>query len=201
MAGIGIYLVAAVLLVGAGAAKAARPGDTARALIEVVRHEGRPPRLSLRVASSAVRLLAGAEAVLGVAAIVFPITPLAALVAASYVAFAAFVLYARARGGPLATCGCFGSPDTPPTLTHAVVNLCLAAGAVGVAIGAGVATGAGAGAGAGVRTLAGVLSAQPYGGIPLLVASAVAAGLAFAVLSPLARLDALRHFDPTGVRR
>jgi hypothetical protein len=74
-------------------------------------------------------------------------------------------------------------------VTHAVVDLGLCAGAVGVAV-AGV-----------TGTVAGVLAHQPYDGVPLLVASALTAGLAFAVLVPLARLNALRHFDPTGVRR
>ena len=46
----------------------------------------------------------------------------ALLVAASYAAFTAFVLLARSRGGVLASCGCFGRADTPPTTTHVVVT-------------------------------------------------------------------------------
>ncbi len=33
------------------------------------------------------------------------------------------VAYARSRGGALASCGCFGTPDTPATLLHVVVDL------------------------------------------------------------------------------
>lgn len=193
MALVGIYLAACGLLVVAGVAKSARPGDTARALAELSRRGGRRG-VPMAVLSTAVRLLAGLEAAIGLAALVFPHRALAALVAASYLAFAVFVLYARAQGGVLATCGCFGSPDTPPTVLHAVVDLGLAAGGVGVAV-AGV-----------TGTIGTVLSHQPFAGVPLVLASALTAGLAFAVLSPLARLNALRHFDPghvetTGVHR
>ncbi|MBO0693280.1 MAG: hypothetical protein J2P58_10325 [Acidimicrobiaceae bacterium] len=193
MALVGIFLVAAGLLAAAGVAKSARPGDTARALAELSRR-GERRGLPMSVLSPAVRLLAGLEAVIGLAALVYPNRVLAALVAASYLAFAGFVLYARAKGGVLATCGCFGSPDTPPTVLHAVVDLGLCAGGVGVAV-------------AGVSgTIGAVLADQPYHGVPLVVASVLTAGLAFAVLSPLARLTALRQFDPrhfetTGVQR
>lgn len=183
MALVGIYLVAVGLLVVAGAAKSARPGDTARALAELSRRGGRRG-VPMRLLRPGVRLLAGLEGALGVAALVVPDRTLAALVAASYLVFAGFVLYARARGGVLATCGCFGSPDTPPTVLHALVDLGLCAGGVGVAV-------------AGFSgTIGAVLADQPYDGVPLVVASALTAGLAFAVLSPLARLTALRHFDP-----
>jgi len=186
MALVGIYLVAVGLLGFAGAAKFARPGDTARALAELSGH-GNRRGVPMRILSPGVRVLAGLEALLGVGALVFPIRPLAALVAASYLAFAGFVLYARAKGGVLATCGCFGSPDTPPTVLHAVIDLGLCAGAVGIAI-------------AGVSgTIGGVLAHQPYHAVPLVVASALTAGLTFAVLSPLARLTALRHFDPSHI--
>lgn len=195
MALVGIYFVAVGLLVVAGVAKASRPGDTARALAELSRSgrsggaEGGRRGLPLRFLVPAVRTLAGVEAAIGLAALVYPIRPLAALVAASYLAFAVFVLYARSKGGVLATCGCFGSPDTPPTLLHAVVDLGLGAGGVGVAL-AGTSD-----------TIAGVLAHQPFDGVPLVVASVLTAGLAFAVLSPLARLNALRHFEPSGVSR
>lgn len=188
MALVGIYLVAVGLLVVAGAAKAARPGDTARALAELSRR-GQRRGIPVGTLSWAVRLLAGAEAALGLAGLVVPTRTLAALVAVSYLSFAGFVLYARAQGGVLATCGCFGSPDTPPTILHAVVDLGLCAGGVGVAV-------------AGVSgTLVGVLARQPFDGAPLVVASILTAGLAFAVLSPLARLNALRQLNPTGGRR
>ena len=69
-----------------------------------------------------MRLLALGEAALGLAAVLVGGRLTALLVAGSYAAFTAFVLLARARGGVLASCGCFGRADTPPTTTHVVVT-------------------------------------------------------------------------------
>ena len=121
---IGLYLVAAGLLVVAGVAKAARPDDTARAMAALL-----PGPLPLRLLRWRVRAGALAEAALGVVAVVFPRPVTAALVALSYVCFFGVVAFARWRGGPLATCGCFGRPDTPPTALHLVIDLVLAAAA------------------------------------------------------------------------
>ena len=51
-----------------------------------------------------------------------------ALVAGSFAGFAVVVAFARHRGGAIASCGCFGTPDTPATLVHVAVNTGLAAG-------------------------------------------------------------------------
>ena len=75
---IGLYLVAAGLLVVAGVAKALRPDDTARALAALARPRRRDGHLvPLRVARGVVRTGALAEAALGIAALVLP-RPLAA---------------------------------------------------------------------------------------------------------------------------
>jgi hypothetical protein len=184
MALLGIYLVACGLLALAGAAKAARPGDTARALWELASAARSGSRVRLTGLVWVVRVLAAIEGALGVAGLVYPHRPIAVVVTFSYLAFAVFVLYARARGGSLATCGCFGSPDTPPTVLHALVDVALASGALGLV----VASPAG--------TIVGVLEGQAFDGWPLVAASAVTGVLAFAVMSPLARLAALRHLDP-----
>jgi hypothetical protein len=178
MALLGIYLMGCVLLAAAGAAKAARPADTARALAMSV---SRPPT---RRWVHAVRILAGAEAVIGVVGIVRPDPVVAGVVAASYLAFTAFVLFAMAKGGALSTCGCFGSPDTPPTISHAAINFLVAVASVVVA--ATVADG----------WLGTVARHQYLRGVPLFVAVLVAAWLAFLVMSPLARLQALRRMEP-----
>jgi hypothetical protein len=172
MALIGLYLVACVLLVAAGVAKAARPGDTARALHDMT---------GLPALVVAVRLGAGAEALLGVGGLIYPSRGIAILVAGSYAVFGCFVLYARAKGGLLATCGCFGSVDTPPTLTHVVVDAALAASAAGVAW-----TGLSG-------WLPSLLSHQYGSGVPLVAAAALCAWLIILVLSPLTRLDAVRR--------
>jgi hypothetical protein len=178
MAAFGVYLVGCALLVVAGAGKAARPGDTARAIAGAF---GGPPA---RLWISAVRGLAAAEAVVGILGIVAPGPVIGLVVGVSFAAFTAFVLYARATGGALSTCGCFGSPDTPPTVLHAVLDAGVSVAALLVAAewpGGSV----------------GHFLGHQYGhGIPLVVASAIAAWLAFLVMAPLARLGALRYMQP-----
>ncbi len=145
---IGLYLVAAALLVGAGVAKAVRPDDTARAFGSTFRVP--PERLR-----AWVRVGAAVEAGVGVVALVWPGPIPAALVAASYFGFAATLAVVRSTGGAIASCGCFGSPDTPATATHVVVDICLGAAAVAVAA-------------AGIRgSVLGLLAAQPWRGVPL----------------------------------
>ena len=106
-----LLAAAALLLAGAGLIKLARPSTTAKAL-DV------PPIL--------VRGAAAAEAGVGLVTLFVGGWWPAVLVGASYVAFAAFVASALLSGRPLATCGCFGEPDTPPTRTHVVIDLAFA---------------------------------------------------------------------------
>ena len=109
---VGPYLAAALLLVLAGAQKVRDPKPLVRAARSV----------GLAVPAPAVRLAAAAEAALGIAALTTTSALVAAGVALSYAGFTAFVLLALARGGVLASCGCFGKADTPPTRTHAAVT-------------------------------------------------------------------------------
>ena len=114
---IALLVAAAALLVFAGGAKVARPDDTARAL---------------RVSPHLVRGAAALEAAVGAGALVTgPV--LGYLVAASYTGFGVFVLTALRRGTPLSSCGCVGEPDTPPTVSHGVADLVLAAGSFAAA--------------------------------------------------------------------
>lgn len=170
----GPYLAACLLLVAAGTAKAVRPADTARAVAATV-----PFRLAL--VGPVVRVVAAAEALVGIAGLVRPAPWPAALVAASYLGFAVFVAAARARGGPLASCGCFGTPDTPATRLHVVVDLALAGSAATVA--ASVPAG----------WLPSLLALQPWHGAPLVAVSLLAASLAYLALGPLAGLGAARR--------
>jgi hypothetical protein len=178
---IGLYLIGTALLVLAGAAKALSPGDTARALAQVL-----PGHLRLQ---GLVRIGAACEAVVGLAAFVLPRPLPAALVCASYLAFAGYVAYVRHRHGVLATCGCFGRTDTPATWLHVVVNLVLAAAAGGVAVRT-----------IGSSTLHSVLSDQPWAGLPLLLASAVGLWLTYQALVLLPSLGAARRRLATGAR-
>ena len=121
----GPFLVTTVLLAAGGALKVVRPSTTAGALRQ----------LGIPASPGVVRVGAAAELAIATAAMPDAGRPFAALVAASYLGFAAFVLVALRRQVPLSSCGCFGATDTPPTVTHLVVNLAAAAVAGAVALG------------------------------------------------------------------
>jgi len=147
----GPFAIAAVLLAAGGAAKAVRPRDTARALTAVgVRF---PRMLPGRVV---VRIGGAIEAAIGVAALLVGGPVLCALVAASYLAFAGFVVVALRSGAPISSCGCFGKVDTPPSMVHVVLDVAFAGVAAAAAFTGGVA-------------LPDVLGEQPLLGIPFLV--------------------------------
>ena len=168
------YLAACGLLLVAGLAKALRPDDTARALADLA---GSGPA-GLR---AAVRLGALAEAALGLAGLVALVPGIAAGVAASYAGFGAFVLYARRRGGVLATCGCFGTLDTPPTVLHAGLDAALALGAAWVALRA-----------PGGST-ASWLGHQPWSGAPIALEAIACAWLAALCMAAAARVAQARR--------
>jgi hypothetical protein len=67
--------------------------------------------------------------VIGAVALAAASVVAAPLVATSYAAFFVFVANALVRHLPIASCGCFGKADTPPSRVHLGVNLgaCVAA--------------------------------------------------------------------------
>lgn len=160
----GPFAIAAALLVAGGAAKAARPADTANAL----------GAMGLPRSPLLVRVGGVAEAAAGIAALAVGDRTTAVLVALSYAAFAVFVIVALRTGAPIATCGCFGKADTPPTRLHVAVNL----GAVAAAVAVAVQPSAGLGV---------VLPHQPLAGVPFLLLVACGVGLSFLLLSSLPR--------------
>lgn len=160
----GPFALATVLLAVAGVAKAARPAATAGALVAL----GLPHHQWL------VRTGGAAEALLAAVALATGEPVLAALVALSYVAFAAFVVVARWRGTPLSSCGCLGTIDTPPHPLHVALDLLAAAAAAGFALQGG--------AGIGV-----VLADQPGHGIPFVLLVVVGVGACGLVMSLLPR--------------
>lgn len=165
----GPLTIAALLIVGAGAAKARTPADTARALHAV--GVGVSPRI--------VRIGAVAEIGIGVGALFVPSPAFVALVAASYAVFAVFVLTALRAGTAISSCGCFGKIDTPPSRVHIVVDGAFACAALAVAV-------------SGVDvTLPTVIADQPMLGIPFLLLVAVGTGLAFLAFTSLPRTFAL----------
>ena len=161
----GPYLASAALLAVAGGAKLRDPLALVRALRSV----------GIAAPHLLVRAVATAELVLGLAAIGSGSRAAAAGVAVSYAVFTAFVLLALRRGGVLASCGCFGKADTPPTRTHVAVTGALAAVAGGVAVRP-------------VGALPDLLREQPGTGLPLLLTSAVVAVTAYLVLALLPAL-------------
>jgi 6,7-dimethyl-8-ribityllumazine synthase len=161
-------MIAAVLLVAAGLAKALHPDDTATAL----RGAGLP------IARLAVRLGGAIEVVIGAAAVIRGDRATAVLVAVSYLSFAGLVAAALARDLPIATCGCFGRDDTPPSWAHVGVNLGAAGAAIAVALDPAVG-------------IADVLESQPLAGGPFVLLVLVGAGAAALLLTQLPRVSAL----------
>jgi hypothetical protein len=179
---IGIFLIASGLLVVAGVAKSIHPDDTGRALAVLASRDATGQHARAVRWRWLVRIGAGGEAALGVVALAIPRPATAALVAASYAAFAVVVIVARRRGGPLATCGCFGQADTPPTLVHLALNVLFSATAVVIAV-----------TSPNGATLLGELSAQPTLGIPLIFVSGVGLWLSVLAVSALGRLEGARR--------
>jgi len=165
----GPYLASAALLVAAGGGKLIDPLPLVRAL--------RSARLP--ASRHVVRAVAAIEVVVGAAAVLQGSRGAAVAVALSYAAFTGFVLLAGRRGGVLASCGCFGKADTPPTATHVVVT-----GALAVVAGAVVVRPLG--------TLRDLLAGQPGSGLPLLVAAAAVAATAYLVLALLPLVQVAR---------
>jgi hypothetical protein len=159
----GPYVAGAGLLGLAGVAKLINPVDTAGAL----RAAGLTrKKLATRPQHASVRLGAVVEVAVAVAALTAP-GPLPALaVAASYAGFAVFVAVALRRGWPLASCGCFGRPDTPPTVNHALLN----AAAAGVAVGWAV---------TGPDRVSTAFATGPWSGAPLALAATAICALAY----------------------
>lgn len=166
----GPYAVAAALLIIGGALKARDSAPTVGAL----------RALGLRAPSELVRVLGAGEVGIGAAALLFDSRVVAALVAASYAAFAGFVVLALRRGTMVGSCGCFGRIDTPPTMAHVVVNATMAALSTAVAIRPEA------------TSFAGALGDQPLlGGISLSLLVLTCAGLVYLTFTRLAQLNAL----------
>ena len=119
-----IALLAASLLLLAGALKLVDPASTAGAL----------RALGLPSSPTLVRVGSAAEALLGLAALTIGGWVTWVLVGLSYAAFAWFVVLALRAGTMVGSCGCFGREDTPPHWTHVLLDALLAVGAVVVSV-------------------------------------------------------------------
>jgi Methylamine utilisation protein MauE len=169
----GPFTIAAALLAIGGALKAVRPRDTALALTAV---GVRLPRfLSTRLL---VRIGGAVEVVIGVGAMATGGPVFAVLVAASYFAFAGFVVVALRSGKPISSCGCFGKVDTPPSPVHVVLDLAFGAVAVAAAV-------------VGDVALPDVLADQPLHGLPFVVLLAISCYLVFLAFTALPKTMAV----------
>ena len=168
----GPYAVVAALLVVAGALEVHRPDSTVGAL----RALGAPvPPLVVRTGAVAGAVL-GALALAGDGGTLGAVV--AGLVAVVYLAFGGFVAVALLRNSPIASCGCFGRDDTPPSVTHIVLNLASALVAVAVAVSP-------------ESGIPGVVADQPGLGIPFVLMTAGCGFLAYLSFTQLPRTLAL----------
>ncbi len=116
--------VFSLLLVLTGLAKSRRPADTSRALAAL----GFPNNRLVGLMIGLVEIGVG-----GVALITGNSMALMAQ-AALYAAFATWIAVALARDLPIASCGCLGTPDTPPYWGHLVLDVTAALFSLGAAL-------------------------------------------------------------------
>jgi hypothetical protein len=86
--------------------------------------------MGIPVDDTRVRVLAGAEIVVGALALSVTSRAVAACVALSYIAFAIFTVVALYRDLPIDSCGCLGRLETPPGGRHLIVIGVVLAGAL-----------------------------------------------------------------------
>jgi hypothetical protein len=147
------FYVAAGLLVASGLAKVVRPAAAVAALSAA----------RLRGGAPAARALGAVEIAVGVLALWRPVAPVAAVVAAMYLAFALF-LVALIRRGDAATCGCFASNDVPPSWLHVALDVTAVVVAFAVALWP-------------VPSIGAAIPESPFAGVPLVIGLVGAAAL------------------------
>jgi hypothetical protein len=160
----GPALVVAALLALAGGQKVLDPTMTVGAL----------RALRLPASAGLVRTGPGFELALGVLSVVVGGAALWALVALSYLAFAAFVVAALRAGTMIGSCGCFGRDETPPHISHVLINLVCAGLASAVAVAA-------------PPSVLDAVSDEPMIGLAVVAVSALAVALLYAAYVDLPR--------------
>ena len=153
------------LLVATGLAKVVKPHDTARAI----------RAMGPQVKDNAARLLGLAEITIGVSVLATRSAPAYIAQGVMYLSFLVWIVAALRRSVPVASCGCLGTPDTPPYWGHIVVNVVAVASSVG----------------AGLEVAGGASTAGSTGLLGLVV-SLVGAALAWMVIGEGARLAGVR---------
>ena len=108
-----VAFAASVLLVAGGIPKIRRPEPVTRALAAA----------RLPASTGVARALGVGESVIGVLFLTVPGRASAALLAAAYVGFAAFLTYLLVAHVAVASCGCAGERDLPPSWLHVGLDL------------------------------------------------------------------------------
>ncbi len=119
--------VFAGLLIITGFAKVRRPLDTSRALAAL----GLPQRQETGLALGFVEVIVGASVLVTMGR--------APLIAQGllYLAFIGWLGFAMLKKAPISSCGCLGTPDTPPYPGHLTVDAIAAASSFATAFSAG----------------------------------------------------------------
>jgi hypothetical protein len=161
----GWFFLVAALLVWSGIRKFAASEPTSGAL----RAAGLPSSLLSVIGLGSVEVGVGSMALL------FSGPAYAWAVAAVYAGFAGFVAMAMSRRLPIASCGCFGKADTPPTWVHLILNLAAVGGAIVFAAADG-------------PSLPSILAQQPLAGIAYVGFLGLGVYCLYLLLSELPRL-------------
>ncbi len=113
-----------VLLIVTGVAKVIAPVDTARAI----------RAMGLPIHNQVGRLLGAVEVIVGLGALVSGIGAFFLIQGILYATFLGWVLLAKLKSVPMESCGCLGTPDTPPYWGHVVVDSVALVSSLGVAL-------------------------------------------------------------------
>jgi hypothetical protein len=156
--------VAAAILVVAGAAKLKKPLPVTGSLA----------LLKLPRSTALVRGLGSLEIAIGIAALSAEPRVTYTILAGVYAAFAVFTAWALKLDKPLASCGCFGDPDTPAAPSHVLLTALAAVTAA-------------AAAASGTPTLRALLVTEGWRVLPLAIYLGVGVYLAFLAFTALPR--------------
>jgi hypothetical protein len=154
-----VAFASSLLLIAGGASKVRRPGAASRALSAT----------NLPSSPLAARTLGVAEVMVGSLFLLAPGRASAILLGGAYVAFAAFLAYLLMARIAVASCGCAGARDLPPSWLHVGLDVAAAAAAIVAALDP-------------PPSIMQVIGSQPLAGVPLVFGLLLIAWLATLVV-------------------
>ena len=113
-----------VLLIATGIAKVSSPADTARAI----------RAMGLHKPDGAGRVVGFVEVLVGLGALLSGLAAVFLIQGVMYGVFLGWVIVAKAKSVPLESCGCLGTPDTPPYWGHIAVDAIATVSSFGMAL-------------------------------------------------------------------